>query len=118
MYPCTFIRIIVGNLAVRFPASSSSGPSVSDAASVNWYCKIKFKSFPRQTVSVPVLLRTRSESEPRWCSGDVSTVAACFTLSKAQIEWSLEKAKRSVLSVEVYSPATSCCAGEKLIGRF
>ncbi|CAN6803234.1 unnamed protein product [Brassica oleracea] len=118
MYPCTFIRIIVGNLAVRFPASSSSGPSVSDAASVNWYCKIKFKSLPRQTVSVPVLLRTRSESEPRWCSGDVSTVAACFTLSKAQIEWSLEKAKRSVLSVEVYSPATSCCAGEKLIGRF
>ncbi|CAF2054806.1 unnamed protein product [Brassica napus] len=118
MYPCTFIRIIVGNLAVRFPASSSSGPSVSDAASVNWYCKIKFKSFTRQTVSVPVPLRTRSESEPRWCSGDVSTVAACFTLSKAQIEWSLEKAKRSVLSVEVYSPATSCCAGEKLIGRF
>ncbi|CDY28137.1 BnaC06g03180D [Brassica napus] len=102
MYPCTFIRIIVGNLAVRFPASSSSGPSVSDAASVNWYCKIKFKSFTRQTVSVPVPLRTRSESEPRWCSGDVSTVAACFTLSKAQIEWSLEKAKRSVLSVEAY----------------
>ncbi|KAF8096644.1 hypothetical protein N665_0304s0009 [Sinapis alba] len=94
MYPCTFVRIIVGNMAVRFPASSSSSmsmlePSVSDADFNNWYYKIKFKSFPRQTVFVPVLFRTGSESDPRWCSGDVSTVAACFTLSKSQIEWSL-----------------------------
>ncbi|KAG7600035.1 hypothetical protein ISN44_As06g041810 [Arabidopsis suecica] len=128
MDPCSFVRIIVGNLAVRFPrspsssssSSSSSGPSVSDVSSGNCYCKIKFKSFPRQIVSVPVLLRTESESESRCCSGNVSTVAACFSLSKSQIETSLKKPKWSVLSVEVYSRGGASCAasGEKLIGRF
>jgi len=131
MDPCSFVRIIVGNLAVRFPrspsssssSSSSSGPSVSDVSSGNCYCKIKFKSFPRQIVSVPVLLRTESESESRCCSGNVSTVAACFSLSKSQIETSLKKAKWSVLSVEVYSRRSASCgfvaaSGEKLIGRF
>ncbi|ESQ30471.1 hypothetical protein EUTSA_v10011462mg [Eutrema salsugineum] len=128
MDPCTFVRIIVGNLALRFRGSpssssstSSSGPSVSDVSSGNCYCKIKFKSFSRQIVAVPVLLRTESESEPRCCSGNVSAVAACFTLSKA-IERSLKKPKWSVVSVEVYSRVASCGivagSGEKLIGRF
>ncbi|EOA40356.1 hypothetical protein CARUB_v10009084mg [Capsella rubella] len=129
MDPCSFVRIIVGNLAVRFPispssSSSSSGPSVSDVSSGNCYCKIKFKSFPRKIVSVPVLLRTESESESRCCfSGNVSTVAACFSLSKSQIETCLKKPKWSVLSVEVYSRSGASCgflapSGEKLIGRF
>ncbi|KAG2302286.1 hypothetical protein Bca4012_060605 [Brassica carinata] len=116
MDPCTFVRITVGNLVVR------ASPSVSDAAPRNWFCKIKLKSFPRQVVAVPVLFRTESESQSRLFSGDVSTVAASFTLSKAQIEWSLMKPERSVLSVKVYSSVPSCglvpSLGEKLIGRF
>ncbi|XP_010478443.1 PREDICTED: uncharacterized protein LOC104757404 [Camelina sativa] len=135
MDPCSFVRIIVGNLAVRFPrspsssssSSSSSGPSVSDVSSGNCYCKIKFKSFPRKIVTVPVLLRTESESESesRCCfSGNVSNVSACFSLSKSQIEASLKKPKWSVLSVEVYSRGVASCrfvaaaSGDKLIGRF
>ncbi|KAJ4878201.1 hypothetical protein Rs2_43219 [Raphanus sativus] len=117
MDPCTFVRITVGNLVVR------ASPSVSEAAPGNWFCKIKLKSFPRQVVAVPVLFRTESESQSRLCSGDASAVAARFTLSKAQIEWSILKPERSVLSVEVYSPVPSCgllvpSLGEKLIGRF
>ncbi|KAG2317165.1 hypothetical protein Bca4012_068064 [Brassica carinata] len=116
MDPCTFVRITVGNLVIR------ASPSVSNAASGNWFCKIKLKSFPRQVVAVPVLFRTESESQSRLCSGEVSTVAACFTLSKAQIEWSLTKPERSVLSVKVYSSVTSCglvpSLGEKVIGLF
>ncbi|XP_010461856.1 PREDICTED: uncharacterized protein LOC104742540 [Camelina sativa] len=134
MDPCPFVRITVGNLAVRFPrssssssSSSSSGPSVSDVSSGNCYCKIKFKRFPRKIFTVPVLLRTESESESesRCCfSGNVSTVAACFSLSKSQIEASLKKPKWSVLSVEVYSRGVASCrfvaaaSGDKLIGRF
>ncbi|CDY22962.1 BnaC03g41070D [Brassica napus] len=95
MDPCSFVRIIVGNLAVRFPASSSSEPSVS---APNCYCKIRFKNFPRQIISVPVIFQTESESETR----SSSTVAACFSLSKAQIDASLKKTKFSVLSVETY----------------
>ncbi|KAH0891647.1 hypothetical protein HID58_054076 [Brassica napus] len=95
MDPCSFVRIIVGNLAVRFPASSSSEPSVS---APNCYCKIRFKNFPRQIISVPVIFQTESESESR----SSSTVAACFSLSKAQIDASLKKTKFSVLSVETY----------------
>ncbi|KAJ0264950.1 hypothetical protein HA466_0013320 [Hirschfeldia incana] len=116
MDPCTFVRITIGNLIVR------ASPSVSDATSGNWFCNIKLKSFPRQVVTVPVLLGTESESQSRLCSGEMSAVAARFTLSKAQIEWSLMKPERSVLSVEVYSHVPSCglvpSLGEKLIGRF
>lgn len=130
MDPCSFVRIIIGNLAVRFPgppsssssSNSSSGQSVSDVSSGNCYCKIKFKSFPRQIVSVPVLFRTESESEHR-CSGNVSNFAACFNLSKTQIETSLKKPKWSILSIEIYSRGGASCgfvanSGEKLIGRF
>ncbi|CAH8328980.1 unnamed protein product [Eruca vesicaria subsp. sativa] len=129
MDPCSFVRIIVGNLAVRFPSpslSSSSEPSVSgtntsSASAPNCYSKIKFKSFPRQIISVPVIFRTESEPETR-----CSTVAACFSLSKAQIEASLKKPKSSVLSVETYSrgegvSGASCglaSVSEKLLGRF
>ncbi|CDY24620.1 BnaC05g33040D [Brassica napus] len=130
MDPCSFVRIIVGNLAVRFPApsssSSSSAPSVSGISTSstsppNCYCKIKFKSFPRQIVSAPVIFRTESESETR-----CSTVAAFFSLSKYQIKASLNKPKLSVLSVETYSrgegvTGASCglaSASEKLLGRF
>ncbi|KAL1197670.1 hypothetical protein V5N11_012328 [Cardamine amara subsp. amara] len=137
MDPCSFVRIIVGNLAVRFPASSSSSsePSVSGIppSAPNCHCKIRFKSFPRQIVSVPVIFRTESESESdtRCSSGNISTVAACFSLSKAQIEASLKKPKWSVLSVEAYSRGNSdgddgvsgascglATASEKLLGRF
>ncbi|KAG2306291.1 hypothetical protein Bca4012_084675 [Brassica carinata] len=126
MDPCSFVRIIVGNLAVRFPSSSSSEPSVSgthtsSASAPKCYCKIKFKSFPRQIVSVPVIFRTESEPETR-----CSTVAACFSLSKAQIDASLRKPKLSVLSIETYSrgedvTGATCglaSASEKLLGRF
>ncbi|KAF8050617.1 hypothetical protein N665_1922s0003 [Sinapis alba] len=131
MDPCSFVRIIVGNLAVRFPSSSSSSssePSVSgiNPSTPNCYCKIKFKNFPRQIASVPVTFRTESESETR-SSGNISTVAACFSLSKAQIEASLKKPNWSVLSIETYSrdgdnfSGASCglaSASEKLLGRF
>ncbi|EOA30418.1 hypothetical protein CARUB_v10013544mg [Capsella rubella] len=135
MDPCSFVRIIVGNLAVRFPSSSSpssssSGPSVSGItpSPPNCYCKIRFKNFPREIVSVPVLFRSESESDARSSS---TTVAACFSLSKSQLEASLKKPKWSVLSVEAYSrgysdaddavTGASCglaSAGEKLLGRF
>ncbi|CAF2153967.1 hypothetical protein BRARA_A02861 [Brassica rapa] len=130
MDPCSFVRVIVGNLTVRFPAtspssSSSSEPSVS-GINPNCYCKIRFKNFPRQIASVPVMLRTESESETR-SSGNISTVAACFSLSKAQIEAALKKPNWSVLSIETYSrvgdgvSGASCglaSGSEKLLGRF
>ncbi|CAH8289491.1 unnamed protein product [Eruca vesicaria subsp. sativa] len=116
MEPCTFVRITVGNLVVR------ASPSVSNAPSSNWFCKIKFKNFPRQIVAVPVLFRTESQSQSRLCSSEVSNVAASFTLSKSQIQWALMKPKRSVLSIKVYSRVATCglvpSFGEKLIGRF
>ncbi|XP_010557540.1 PREDICTED: uncharacterized protein LOC104826503 [Tarenaya hassleriana] len=135
MDPCSFVRIVVGNLAVRFPGSSSSpsyDPSISGInpspeSSPSCYCKIKFKNFPRQIVTVPVLHRPEPESETR-SPGNASSVAACFSLSKTQIEAYDKKPKWSVLSVEAYSRdggdgdgAPACglaAAGGKLLGRF
>ncbi|XP_010541837.1 PREDICTED: uncharacterized protein LOC104815217 [Tarenaya hassleriana] len=130
MDPCSFVRILVGNLAVRFPgsSSSSSGPSVSgknpsSASSPNCYCKIRFKNFPRQIVTVPILSRPESDART---AGNTSSIAACFSLCKTQIETYLKKPKWSVLSVEAFSReggdgGASCGladGGEKFLGRF
>ncbi|KAL5855230.1 hypothetical protein ACOSQ3_005062 [Xanthoceras sorbifolium] len=106
MDPCSFVRILIGNLALKFPVSSSK-PSQS-------YCKIKLNNFPHQLAAVPL---THQEN----------TVAACFNLDKNQIDTILEKSKSqssknlTCLRIDVYtgSDGSSCVGGGggKLLGR-
>ncbi|KAL4354835.1 hypothetical protein GQ457_06G001530 [Hibiscus cannabinus] len=92
MDPCPFVRILVGNLALKFQASPC-------------FCKIKLSNFPHQVATIPLI---QSQHD----------IAACFSLSKSQIcLWG----SSYKLSVEVYADGNggSACglASEKLVGK-
>ncbi|CAM8885040.1 unnamed protein product [Rhodiola kirilowii] len=52
MDPCPFVRLTVGNLALKIPVASKSDRSVVHPSSSPCYCKIKLKNFPLQTAVV------------------------------------------------------------------
>ncbi|CAO2813582.1 unnamed protein product [Amaranthus hypochondriacus] len=84
MDPCQFLRIVIGNLAIKFSSSSLNSNSNS------CYCKLKIKGFPEQAATVPVIPRDGSHPE-----GQVQTVSACFNLTKLDLE-SLIKSKSTI----------------------
>lgn len=124
MDPCPFVRILVGNLALKFPTVTSKPSFLSriHPSSSSCYCKIKLKSFPDEIATVPLV---QDETTP--ANGNLShSLAACFNLNKAQIDKILEKSKSSKsnngvisLRVDVYtgSNGMSCVTTDKLLGR-
>ncbi|XP_047323856.1 uncharacterized protein LOC124927482 [Impatiens glandulifera] len=78
MDPCPFVRITISNFALKFPINSRSNRI--HASPFPCYCEIKLKTFPRQTVTVPVL-HTENES-PR---GSSQSLAATFHLNKSDL---------------------------------
>ncbi|XVF45809.1 hypothetical protein PTKIN_Ptkin02bG0236700 [Pterospermum kingtungense] len=116
MDPCPFLRILVGNLALKF-APSSTKPSLSRTC----YCKIKLKDFSdHQVATVPVIhsedghINTQNPETSK-------SLAACFSLTKSQIDRIISRWGSSYkLSIEVYAdPDGSSCglASGKLLGR-
>uniref|UniRef100_A0A0Q3U9K2 Uncharacterized protein n=1 Tax=Setaria italica TaxID=4555 RepID=A0A0Q3U9K2_SETIT len=84
MDPCPFVRVLVGNLALRMPvaplaAGASAGvhPSTSPC-----HCKIRLGKMPAQLVPTPLVPFDGGEQAP--ASG---ALAAAFHLSKADLEW-------------------------------
>lgn len=118
------MRILVGNLALKFPTVTSKPSFLSriHPSSSSCYCKIKLKSFPDEIATVPLV---QDETTP--ANGNLShSLAACFNLNKAQIDKILEKSKSSKsnngvisLRVDVYtgSNGMSCVTTDKLLGR-
>ncbi|KAK7308804.1 hypothetical protein RJT34_05053 [Clitoria ternatea] len=107
MDPCPFVRILVGNLAVK--SETSSKPSFSGKVhpwSSPFFCEIKLKGVdaPRCSVAtVPIV--TEREQNPH-------TVAACFDLSKAKA-W-----KKAVITISVYRTPSACLlSSKKLLGK-
>ncbi|KAK1559116.1 hypothetical protein Q3G72_010877 [Acer saccharum] len=113
MDPCSFVRILIGNLALKFPVSSSSS-STTKLSPSSCYCKIKLNNFSDQLASLP---QTQQEN----------SVAACFNLDKTQFDAILEKNKSqpskgiTCLKIDVYSGSEeiSCVGvgGNKFLGR-
>lgn len=105
MDPCPFVRILIGNLALRFPPKSHH-PSFS------YYCKLKFKGFPTHFSDVSPLAADSDAVE--------SKVHACFSLSKPDLERLAERsAKPSPLKIEIHrrSGGGAAVAGCGLGGR-
>ncbi|GAB4853395.1 hypothetical protein Ancab_017573 [Ancistrocladus abbreviatus] len=125
MDPCTFIRITVGNLALKFPSSSSSSPASNSKTTLSglqqppsttipsYHCKIKFADCRHQITALPLLPPdTDANCSPLLQN---SALSACFNLSKSDIEKLLEKSKsksnsnlkkrmnKSCLKIDVYS---------------
>ncbi|KAJ0078038.1 hypothetical protein Patl1_37292 [Pistacia atlantica] len=115
MDPCPFVRILVGNLALKFLVSSKSSSS-------DCYCRIKLKNFPDQDAQIPLIQQQNSTQEPN-VSSLSNSLAACFSFNKSQIEKILQEnkgsSKSSTLMIDVYSGGSgaSCVTGHKLLGR-
>ncbi|XP_027360875.1 uncharacterized protein LOC113869000 [Abrus precatorius] len=112
MDPCPFVRILVGNLAVKSPASSK--PSFSGKvhpSSSPLFCAIKLKGVDYRGSNVATVpLISETESHPH-------TLAASFDLSKAQI---LKASKKPQIQISVYKgrSTTSCgFSSAKLLGK-
>ncbi|KAM7279567.1 hypothetical protein ACFE04_006701 [Oxalis oulophora] len=112
MDTCPFVRLTIGNLALKLPVSSKPASSVVHPSSSSpCYCKIKLKYFLPQTSSVS-------------SDGVVSqTLAATFHLSKSDLDRlsnkSVFKAK-ACIKISIYTGRRGATCGVnsgKLLGK-
>nr|AFK43684.1 unknown [Medicago truncatula] len=112
MDPCSFLRILIGNLAIKSP--SSSKPSFSGKvhpSSSTCYCEIKLKGVdsppPFHVAAVPLI--SESETHPH-------SLAATFDFPKSQIS----NFKNPLIKISVFKTNTnpSCVFNTaKLVGQ-
>ncbi|CAM8904257.1 unnamed protein product [Rhodiola kirilowii] len=116
MDPCPFVRIVIGNLALKFPTASKPTFSGVHPSSSPCYCKIKFKNFTSQTTTIPLILNEAAHPE----HPNSILQSASFTLPHSDII-KLSKSKTSpLLKIDVYkgkSGSTLGLSSGKLLGR-
>ncbi|KAL5199141.1 hypothetical protein ABZP36_002653 [Zizania latifolia] len=84
MDPCPFVRVLVGNLALKMPVAprpAGAGAGVHPSTSP-CYCKIRLNKLPYQTAEAPLLPSDEQGAAPP-ASG---VLAAAFHLSKAELD--------------------------------
>ncbi|XWS55261.1 hypothetical protein CRYUN_Cryun10bG0160100 [Craigia yunnanensis] len=123
MDPCPFVRILVDNLALKFPLSKKPSLSRIQPSTSSCFCKIKLKNFPHQVATIP-LIQSQEDSNsqnPESNNSFQKPLAACFSLSNCQIDRIISRGGSSYkVSIEVYAdPGGSTCglASGKLLGR-
>ncbi|KAL6517532.1 hypothetical protein OROMI_033233 [Orobanche minor] len=112
MDPCPFVRIVIGNLALRFPDNKTNHSS----SSASYYCKFKLKGFPTQFSDVSIIGSENDAVDGR--------IHACFASRKAEVEKLAEKSTRGrSLRIEIRtrgnnrrSNACGFGSGGKLLG--
>lgn len=106
MDPCPFLRILVGNLALKPPPSAD--PSAC-------FCRIKIKNFPPQQAPIPSLSRDTHLNSP-----STAALAAVFSLDNSRLE-QLAASQKCAVKVEIYrgkGSSLSCgLGGGKLLGK-
>ncbi|KAJ6928258.1 hypothetical protein NC652_012369 [Populus alba x Populus x berolinensis] len=113
MDPCPFVRLTVGNLALRIPVASKSARSVVHPSSSPCFCKIKLKNFPLQTAVIP----------SQFPEGQLQTVAATFHLSKSDLDRLVAKSiftNKLQLKISLYTGrlGTTCGVNSgRLLGK-
>lgn len=55
MDPCPFVRLVVGNLALKIPVAAKPSPTVVHPSTSPCFCKIHLKNFPQQMAVVPLI---------------------------------------------------------------
>ncbi|WCJ35628.1 hypothetical protein M5689_016872 [Euphorbia peplus] len=119
MDPCPFVRLTVGNLALKIPHATKPALSVVHPSSSPCFCKIKLKNFPVQTAVVPYIT-PENNSFP---DGQLHTLAATFHLSKAELERLVAKsifAGKVSISISIYTGrrGTTCGVNSgRLLGK-
>ncbi|KAG0464790.1 hypothetical protein HPP92_018954 [Vanilla planifolia] len=120
MDSCTFVRVIVGNLALKIPFASRPARSGVHPSTTPCYCKITLHNLRYQTALVPLL-------PPEDASGvgpaPHSGLAAAFHLSRADLERLATKslyAEKVKLQIAIYTGrrGTTCGVNSgKLLGK-
>ncbi|KAJ4964875.1 hypothetical protein NE237_016724 [Protea cynaroides] len=118
MDPCPFVRILVGNLALKIPVASKPARSGVHPATSPCFCKIRLKNFPLQTSIVPLI-----PPDVQFPDGQPQTLAASFHLSKADLGKLAAKsifAAKPCLKISIYTGrrGTTCGVNSgRLLGR-
>ncbi|CAL9043539.1 uncharacterized protein LOC135672897 [Musa acuminata AAA Group] len=133
MEPCPFVRLLVGNLALKIPvAARPAGAGVHPSASP-CFAKIRLGKSPRQTVAVPLVpsddhATADPPATPSSSASASGALAARFHLSKAELDRISAKPSlfaggrggRVKLKVSVYTGrrGTTCgVSSGRLLGR-
>eukprot|EP00262_Sarcandra_glabra_P010043 TRINITY_DN24906_c0_g1_i1.p1 TRINITY_DN24906_c0_g1~~TRINITY_DN24906_c0_g1_i1.p1 ORF type:complete len:437 (+),score=20.96 TRINITY_DN24906_c0_g1_i1:304-1614(+) len=118
MDPCPFVRILVGNLALKIPVAAKPARSGVHPSASPCFCKIRLKNFPLQTATVPLI-----PPENPYPDGQTQTLAATFHLNRADIEKLAGKSifkGRTCLKVAIYTGrrGTTCGVNSgRLLGK-
>lgn len=108
MDPCPFIRLTIGNLALKVPLAAKTTSSVVHPSSSPCFCKIKLKNFPPQTAAIPYIpLETTQFPE-------IQTLAATFHLSSSDIERLASRsifASKPCLKILIYTGRAGAACG-------
>lgn len=103
MDPCPFVRIVIGDLGIKFPASSKT---------TAFYSKIKLKNFATQFSSIPLISHENHPFD--------NQIHACFNFSKSELEKFVEKSKKNwCLKIDIYAGSRGSGCGfssGKLLG--
>jgi len=118
MDPCPFVRLTIGNLALKIPVASKPARSVVHPSSSPCFCKIKLKNFPLQTALVPFIPHENNSPDSQ-----IQPIAASFHLSKADLDRLTGKsifAKKLSLKIAIYTgrSGTTCGVNSgRLLGK-
>ncbi|XP_075485392.1 uncharacterized protein LOC142525110 [Primulina tabacum] len=122
MDPCPFVRVTVGNLALKIPAAAKPARSAVHPSSSPCFCLIQLKGFPPQTAVVPYI---PPENTP-FIDANSLTHAASLHLSKSDLDKLTGKSSlfstsnKPCLKISVYSgrfgPACGLSSG-RLLGK-
>ncbi|KAL6880403.1 hypothetical protein ACP4OV_011968 [Aristida adscensionis] len=122
MDPCPFVRVLVGNLALKLPAApraaAPAGAGVHPAtATATCYCRIRLNKLPYQTATAPLLA---DQGPAAACTG---AFAAAFHLSKPDLDRATAKPalfgprRAARLKVAVYAGRRGTSCGVATSGR-
>ncbi|KAL6557914.1 hypothetical protein OROMI_013491 [Orobanche minor] len=122
MDPCPFVRLTVGNLALKIPVAAKPARSAVHPSSSPCFCKIKLTSFPLQNAVVPYI----PPENAQFPDGNPPTLAATFHLSKDDLNRLTRKSslfstsKKPQLEISVYSGTRGASCGinyGRLLGK-
>ncbi|KAJ6799685.1 uncharacterized protein M6B38_205905 [Iris pallida] len=126
MDPCPFVRVLVGNLSLKLP-SSSSCPSPAAAgggvgvhpSAAPCFCKIRLNNLPYQTSSLPLVVAEPSIT----AASQTLTLAAVFHLSPSdllKLSASSIFSSKSRIKIAIYTGRRGSTCGVssgKLLGK-
>lgn len=117
MDPCPFVRLLVGNLALKIPVAAKPSPTVVHPSTSPCFCKIRLKNFPQQTAVVPLIPPENAFPDTH------HALAASFHLSRSDLDKLVSRsifAGKPHLKIAIYTGrrGTTCgFSSGRLLGK-